>query len=74
MLISTSKVDESIVISDNITITILETGGSVRIGIEAPRDIEVHPAILKFTAKRSISVLWLKQQVEGQSMKPLWHH
>lgn len=42
MLILTRRVDESIVIGDNITITILEAGESVRIGIEAPRDIQVH--------------------------------
>ena len=42
MLILTRKVDESIVIDDYITITILEAGDSVRVGIEAPRDIEVH--------------------------------
>lgn len=42
MLILTRKVDESIVISDNITITILEAGHIVRVGIEAPRNIEVH--------------------------------
>ena len=42
MLILTRSAGESIVIGDNITITILETGGSVRVGIEAPREIEVH--------------------------------
>ena len=42
MLILTRKVDESIVISDNITITILEADHIVGVGIEAPRNIEVH--------------------------------
>jgi len=42
MLILTRKADESIIIDGNITITILDTGTSVRVGIEAPHDIEVH--------------------------------
>ena len=42
MLILTRTAGESIVIGDNITITILETGGSVQVGIEAPREIKVH--------------------------------
>ena len=42
MLILTRTAGESIVIGDDITITILDTGGSVRVGIEAPRDTEIH--------------------------------
>lgn len=43
MLILTRKKDESIVIGDNIEITIVSMeDGKVRIGIEAPRDIEIH--------------------------------
>jgi len=43
MLILTRKKDESIVIGDNIEIKIISSeDGKVRIGIEAPRDIEIH--------------------------------
>jgi carbon storage regulator len=36
------KVNESIVIGDNIEIKIIQAGnGKVKIGIEAPRDVEV---------------------------------
>ena len=42
MLVFTRRVDESIIIDNNITITILDTGNTVRIGIDAPRSIEVH--------------------------------
>ena len=43
MLILSRKKDETIVISDNIRLTIVEVRGSkVRIGIEAPRDVSVH--------------------------------
>ena len=42
MLILTRKIGESILIGDNITIKVVETGkNSVRIGIDAPRDITV---------------------------------
>ena len=42
MLVLTRKLDESIRISDNIKITVLRIkGNTVRIGIEAPRDVRV---------------------------------
>ena len=43
MLVLTRKKDESIVIGDNITITIVEVrGDKVRLGINAPIEIPVH--------------------------------
>lgn len=43
MLILTRKAGESIVIGDDIVITIVEAGrDQVRIGIEAPRSVAVH--------------------------------
>jgi len=42
MLILTRKIGESIIVGDNITIKIVETGkNSVRIGIDAPKEISV---------------------------------
>ena len=42
MLVLTRRVNERIVIGDDITVTVLEVrGDQVRIGIEAPRDIKV---------------------------------
>jgi carbon storage regulator len=42
MLILTRKTGESIIVGDNITIKIVEAGkNSVRIGIDAPKDITV---------------------------------
>lgn len=43
MLILTRRVDESLVIGDNVTVTILGVkGNQVRIGVDAPRDVSVH--------------------------------
>ena len=43
MLVLSRKKNESIVINDNIMITIVEIrGDKVRLGIEAPRDVPVH--------------------------------
>ena len=43
MLILTRRIGEKLVIGDNVVVTILGAKGSqIRIGIEAPRDIEVH--------------------------------
>lgn len=63
MLVLSRKKNESIIINDNVIITVVEVrGDKVRIGIEAPRDVTVHrqevlEAILgeklKFSAPRS---------------------
>jgi len=43
MLVLTRKVDESITIGTNITVTVLEIrGNQVRLGIDAPRQTSVH--------------------------------
>ncbi len=43
MLVLTRKPGESIVIGQNIVITVIEIkGGQVRIGIDAPREVQVH--------------------------------
>ena len=43
MLVLARKKDQSIVINDNIEITILEVqGDQVRIGINAPRNVSIH--------------------------------
>ena len=43
MLVLSRKCDESIVIGDNIVITVIEIRGDrVRIGISAPTEISVH--------------------------------
>ena len=43
MLILTRRISESVIISDNVKITILGVkGNQVRLGIDAPKEISVH--------------------------------
>ena len=43
MLILTRRVGETIMIGSNVTVTVLGVkGNQVRIGINAPKDVEVH--------------------------------
>src|SRR6478672_10868395 len=43
MLVLSRKNNESIIINDNITVTVVEIrGDKVRLGIEAPKDVSVH--------------------------------
>jgi carbon storage regulator len=43
MLILTRRQSETLVIGDNVTVTVLEIqGGRVRLGVNAPRDIVVN--------------------------------
>jgi carbon storage regulator len=43
MLVLTRKLDESIVICDDIIVQILEIrGGQIRLGVTAPKNISVH--------------------------------
>lgn len=43
MLVLSRKLNESIIIGDNIKIVVIEISpGKVRLGIDAPRDVPVH--------------------------------
>ncbi len=43
MLILTRRISESVIIGDDVKITVLGTkGNQVRLGIDAPRDVSVH--------------------------------
>lgn len=43
MLILTRRVGETLMIGDDITVTVLAVkGNQVRLGVEAPREVEVH--------------------------------
>lgn len=43
MLILTRRVNESLVVGDQVTVTVVAVkGNQVRIGIKAPKDVQVH--------------------------------
>ena len=43
MLVLSRKRNESVIINDNIVVTVIDVrGDKVRIGIESPRDVSVH--------------------------------
>jgi carbon storage regulator len=43
MLILTRKIGEALMIGEDVTVTVMDVkGNQVRIGIAAPRDVEVH--------------------------------
>ena len=43
MLILTRRVGETLMIGDNVTVTVLRVkGNQVRLGVNAPRDVSVH--------------------------------
>lgn len=43
MLVLTRRAGESIVIGNDVTVTVLEVrGDQIRIGIDAPRDVQIH--------------------------------
>lgn len=47
MLVLSRRVGESVVVGDDVTLTILEVRGDVvRVGIQAPRSVQVHRAEL----------------------------
>lgn len=74
MLVLSRKLNESIVINDNIVITVvgLDSSGRVRLGIDAPRDIsinrgEIHTAILK--AAKVVPIASLAGKVQSIQRK-----
>lgn len=62
MLILTRRVGETLVIGDDVTITVWGVrGNQVRIGIDAPKDVAVH---------REEIYQRIKSEAEGNSEKP----
>lgn len=53
MLILTRRTNESLIIGDEVTVTVLDVkGNQVRIGIEAPKDLSVHREEVYLRIKR----------------------
>ena len=58
MLILTRKIGESIIIGDNVKVTVLGVEGrQIRIGIDAPKEISVHRQEIydKIAAEKSLA-------------------
>lgn len=55
MLILTRRLGETIIIGEDIEITVLGTkGGQVRLGINAPKDVDVHREEIYHSIKNSL--------------------
>lgn len=53
MLILTRRIQEALIINDNVTVTVLSVkGNQVRLGIDAPDDVEVHREEIYHRVKR----------------------
>ncbi len=54
MLVLSRKKDESIVINDNIVVTVIDIrGDKVRLGFDAPKDVPIHRREVYDAIKRS---------------------
>ena len=54
MLVLSRKKNERIIINDNITITVVDVrGDKVRLGFEAPKDVQIHREEVYEAIKRS---------------------
>jgi len=65
MLVLSRKMNESIVINDNITIVVVEIrGDNVRLGIEAPKEVPVHREKCLMLSGEGYSLILTKNQME----------
>lgn len=76
MLVLTRKSNQSIVIGDDIVVTVLEVrGDQIRLGISAPRDVAVHreEVWIARTGQQSIDVLRNRADNSGQGASERRH-
>lgn len=71
MLVLSRKKDESIVINENIVITVVEVrGDKVRLGIQAPRDVSIHRNEVYEAMKRQSSVIEPPAEASTDNLSP----
>lgn len=72
MLILTRKKGESIVIDENIEITIIESSdGKVKLGIDAPKTIEVHRSEVKQSIEEENKKSQSNKNIDFSTLKNL---
>lgn len=69
MLVLSRKCNESVVINDQIVVTVVEVrGDKVRLGIQAPRDVPIHRSEVMAAIKHAQSVGAIESnEAEGES-------
>ena len=72
MLVLSRKLNESVVINDQIVVTVIEVrGDKVRLGIQAPRDVPIHRSEVMAAIQRAAAVGTNEsEEADGQSSAP----
>jgi carbon storage regulator len=68
MLILTRRVGESIIVGDNVTITVLGIkGNQIRLGVNAPKEVSVHREEIYQRIKQEQKVVGSGSEAESKS-------
>ena len=72
MLVLSRKLNESVVINDQIVVTVVEVrGDKVRLGIQAPRDVPIHRSEVMAAIQRAAAVGTTEtEEADGESSAP----
>ena len=71
MLVLSRKMNESIVINDDISIVVVEIrGDKVRLGVEAPKEVPVHRREVYDAIQRSVELHNQSDDSQGKTVDP----
>ena len=71
MLVLSRKPNESVVIAENIVVTVIEVrGDKVRLGIQAPRDVPVHRSEIWASIQQEESVTAAETSAAAEKSAP----